>query len=265
MQPFQKNLKALRKFKRASQASLSESLGLTRSTLSAYENGTAEPNMSTLIRIADFFRMSLDRLLRQDISILTEFELNRIEQGYDQDIRGKHLRILATTVDHNNQDQVEVVSAEAKAGYTSGYADVDFISELPRIQLHNLPSDRKYRVFPISGDSMPPVSDGAFVVGEFVEDFTTLKPSTPCIVVTADDGIVFKLVTPQFETNGNMLLVSTNPTYAPYTVDAKQILEVWQFKQYISGDIPEPHLDKDTIAQTLMELRQDIAALKAQK
>ncbi len=265
MKPFQSNLKTLRKYKKASQATLAEALSLTRSSLSAYENGTVEPNIATLLRMADYFRVSLDRLLRQDMSVLTEFELRKIEQGHDQDIHGRNLRILATTVDKNNQDQVEVVPAEARAGYTAGYSDVDFISDLPRIQLHNLPSDRKYRVFPIIGDSMPPVSEGSFVIGEYIEDFTSVKDGTPCIVVTADEGIVFKLVTNRIDQSRSFLLASTNPTYKPYEVDAKQVLEIWQFKQYLSDDLPEPNLGENHIAQALLQIQQDLATLKERK
>ena len=35
---------------------------------------------------------------------------------------------------------------------------------------------------------MPPVADGSFVVGEFIEDWTAISNDTPCIVVTNDNG-----------------------------------------------------------------------------
>lgn len=261
MNYFAVNLKVLRKYKQLSQAKLAEELELTRSTLSAYENGTAEPNFTALIRIANYFKIGLDRFLKQNISSLTEFELRKIEMGYDQDIEGKHLRILATTVNDDNEEQIEVVSHQAKAGYANGYADPEYISDLPRIQLQSILNTRKHRVFPISGDSMPPVSDGSYVVAEYLEDWTSIKPNTPCIVITQDDGIVFKLVTSNIETEGSLMLVSTNPLYAPYSIPANQVLEVWKFKQYLSDSFQQNTSETD-ISIILSEIRKDIHELK---
>ncbi len=260
---FTSNLKTLRKYKELPQAALAQELELTRSTLSAYENGTASPNINTLVRIADYFKISLDRLLRQDLTTLTRFELKRIESGYDQDLQGKHLRILATTVNEANDEQTELITDQAKAGYTAGYADPEYIKELPRISLPFLARDQKHRAFPITGDSMPPVSSGSIVIATYIEDWTMVKNDTACIVVTRDDGIVFKLVTNQLDTRGSLLLASTNPSYEPYEVGAGSILEVWAFKSYISKEIPPPYLDKALITETLLNLQRDVATLKA--
>ena len=265
MNPFSINLKKLRKYKNLSQAALSEQLLLKRSTLSAYENGTAEPNITTLMRIADHFKISLDRLLRQDITRLTDFELKRIENGYDQDIRGKHLRILATTVDANNEEQAEMIPQKAKAGYTVGYADPDYIKDLPRISLPFLSKSKKYRVFPITGDSMPPVSEGSFVVGEYLDDWTSVKNHTPCIVVTREDGIVFKIVENQLEEDGTFTLFSTNPLYKPYSVNIREVLEIWKFVNYISADLPTPNLEQEQITTTLLQLQREVNTLKKQR
>ena len=261
MNYFAVNLKVLRNFKKLSQAKLAEELGLTRSTLSAYENGTAEPNFSTLIRIANAFKIGLDRFLKHDISSLTDFELRKIEMGYDLDLEGKHLRILATTVDVDNEEQIEVISHQAKAGYANGYADPEYISELPRIQLQSILNTKKHRVFPISGDSMPPVSDGSYVVAEYLDDWSNIKPDTPCIVVTLEDGIVFKNVTSFVTEKGQFLLSSTNPVYKPYSLPANQILELWKFKQYLSNSLQQNDSETD-IMQVLNDIRKEITELK---
>jgi len=256
------NLKKLRKYKKLSQAALSEQVGLTRSSLNAYENDLADPSITTLLRLADFFRVSLDRLLRQDMDELTEFELRKIAEGYDIDIQGKQLRILSTTVDPENKEHIELVPAQARAGYTTGYADPEFIRELPKMHLPFLPGDRTYRIFPIIGDSMPPVSEGSYVIGEYLDDWTHLKNDTPCIVVTLEDGIVFKNVHNFIESRGALQLCSTNPAYEPYEVPIREVLEIWKFVQYISTDLPEPNLDKSIITATLLKLQQEVNALK---
>lgn len=256
------NLKVLRKRKRLSQEQLAGELSLTRSTLSAYENGTAEPNISALLRISDYFSVSIDRLLRQDISQLSEQQLSEIERGLDIDVYGRQLRILTTAVNQSDEELIEMVPESAKAGYTTGYADPEYVRSLPMLSLPHLSKNKKYRAFPISGDSMPPVSDGSHVVGAYVQDWTSLPNGTPCIVVTHDDGIVFKKLYNYLNERGTIRLVSTNPAYEPYEVPANEVFEVWQFVQYLSDDLPEPNLEKDVIATTLLRLQQEVDALK---
>ena len=256
------NLKVLRMYRKLSQQGLADILNIKRSRLNAWENKMSEPSVQHILQLADFFRVSTDRLLRQNMSTLTRYELTRIEQGYDLDLRGRHLRILATTVDENNNEQIELVPEKAKAGYTSGFSDPEFIKELPRLGLPFLDQEKKYRTFPISGDSMPPVGDGSFVVGEYVEDWSTIKSGTPSIVITQDEGIVFKLVHNWLEEKGCLQLSSTNPSYQPYEVKGNEILELWKFVNYISPTLPEPNLEKELVVETLLALQRDVHELK---
>jgi len=79
-------------------------LEVTRSSLSGYENGTAEPNFATLIRISNFFKVSIDKLLKLELSSLSDPQLSEIESGYDIDLGGNKLRVLATTLDADGND-----------------------------------------------------------------------------------------------------------------------------------------------------------------
>ena len=256
------NLRVLRKHQGLSQTALAEVLGIKRSRLNAWENGLSEPSIQHILLIADHFRVNVDRLLRQDLSQLTRFEMKRIEEGYDIDLRGKHLRILTTTVDSQNRENIEVVPTSARAGYTAGYADPEFIKDLPKIQLPFLSTGRTHRTFPIVGDSMPPVSEGSYVIGEYLSDWSNIKNGTFAIVVTQDDGIVFKQVNNWIKERGALQLCSTNPQYEPYEVKVGKILEVWQFVHYISPDIPTPNLDQQELTQAIIDLQKDMNWIK---
>ena len=48
---------------------------------------------------------------------------------------GKNRILFPVLIDKDNNDIVEVVPIKASAGYTSGYADPQFISELPIMNL----------------------------------------------------------------------------------------------------------------------------------
>lgn len=256
------NIRLLRKRRRLSQEELAIALGITRSAINSYENKLADPPLSVLVRIAEFFKISLDRLVRQDLSSLRESELSEIEHGLDMDLLGRRLRILTTAVDPRNENMTEFVPERAKAGYTTGYADPDYIRDLPVMQLPFLSKNRKYRAFFISGDSMPPVAHGSIVIGEYVEDWTSVKSNSPYIIVTRNEGIVFKLVKNQLKDSGSLVLVSINTAYRPYELPADEILEIWKFQYYICSEILPAELTRDSVARSLLAIHEDLTEIK---
>lgn len=256
------NLKLLRKRRKISQEELATELNLTRSSYSGYENGVAEPNLENLIRFSEYFNISLDKLVKVDLNKLSENEWEKINRGIEVDLDGKHVRILALTVDQDNNDNIELVSNQARAGYTTGFSDPEYISVLPTFNLPFLKKDRKYRTFPIKGDSMPPVSDGSYVVAEYVENWNTVKDGFPYIVVTLDDGIVFKNVYKRLSDSQTFQLCSTNPLYEPYEVHANEIVEVWKFVNYISSDMPSVSFKESELTKAILDLQTDVKHLK---
>lgn len=65
------NLKTLRKQNKINQGVLAKALGVPRSTYQSYEYGVAEPDIETLIKLADYFDVSLDYLCgRQNSNLL---------------------------------------------------------------------------------------------------------------------------------------------------------------------------------------------------
>lgn len=59
----QNNLKFLRKQKGCTQISLMMQTGIEQALLSKYENGERVPPTETLIRLADFYNVSVDYIL----------------------------------------------------------------------------------------------------------------------------------------------------------------------------------------------------------
>lgn len=259
---FGSNVQFLRKRRKISQEDLSNELNVKRSSLSGYELGNSEPNFETLLRFSEFFRISLDKLLKIDLRAVSAVYLNQLEQGIDVDITGAKLRVLATTVDHGNEENIELVPIKAKAGYTTGYGDPDFIKVLPTFQLPFLDRNKKFRTFQINGDSMPPVSDKSWVTGEFLQNWNTIKDGYPYIVVTENEGIVFKMIYKQFDKNQTLLLCSTNPIYEPYEININEVNEIWKFVNYISNDMPEPNLNRDQLNSTIGGLQRELREIR---
>jgi len=63
MDKFCNNLKYLRKSKSITQQELADVLGISRQGYAKYENDLGEPDLTTLIKLADYFNVSVDSLL----------------------------------------------------------------------------------------------------------------------------------------------------------------------------------------------------------
>jgi transcriptional regulator with XRE-family HTH domain len=60
---YKNRIAALRKNRNLTQDDMATTLGISRAALSHYEKGRREPDYSTLITIADFFKVSLDYIM----------------------------------------------------------------------------------------------------------------------------------------------------------------------------------------------------------
>jgi transcriptional regulator with XRE-family HTH domain len=258
---FNTNVKFLRQRKKLSQETFAEMLSITRPKLAAIETGhTKAPQPADLLRISDYFKISIDSLLRIDLSTIGELKLRELEAGNDVYIKGGNLRVLAITVDKSNRENVEYVPIKAKAGYAAGYNDPKFIADLPKYTLPNLAKERSYRIFPTIGDSMLPIPENSEIVASFVQDWTTIKDQTLCVVILREQqDFVFKQVTLKGDA---FLLSSLNTQYEPYTVPVSEVLEIWEFERYFSSGLPEQNQDLQTIARSIRALQDDMEILK---
>lgn len=259
---FGPNIKLLRKRKVRTQDELASFLNMKRSTLSGYENSVAQPGIDTLIAISEYFNVSIDTLVKVNFSELSESQLSEIENGYDVFVSGARLRVLATTVDTNNDENIELVPEKAKAGYTRGFADPEYIKELPVFKLPFLSKEKKYRTFQLNGDSMLPIPDKAWVTGEFVQDWKYIKNGEACIVLTINDGVVFKIIENNILENKSLKMYSLNPSYKPFDLKLNEIREIWKFTNFISNEVPEPHLPKDDLLKTVANLQYEMNKIK---
>lgn len=260
---FNPNIKLLRQRRKLTQDMVAVELGISRSTLNSYENGIVQnPTLESLLSFSKYYKVSIDTLVKVDLTKLSEFQLSELERGHDVFVTGAKLRVLATTVDSNNKENIEVVPIKAKAGYKSGYADPDFIKKLPTFQLPILFGDRKYRMFQISGDSMLPIPDKSWVIGEYVENFYDVKDGQAYVVLTEDDGVVFKVAYNYIKKKKCLSLHSLNPSYDPYDVPASEIKEVWKFCNYLSSEIPDKYWEKDRILKKIEKMEADMKAIK---
>lgn len=255
------NIKFLRERRKMNQESLAEKLSLTRSKLNALENGhTKAPQPDDYLRISDFFKISVDSLLRVNLARLSELKLRELEAGNDVYMTGSNIRVLAITVNSENKENIEYVPVKAKAGYRSGYTDPEYLAKLPKFNLPNLSKSGTFRMFPTVGDSMLPIPEKSDIITEYVLDWKSLKPGTLCVVILkGEQDFVFKQVT--VGQDAGLLLTSLNPVYAPYRVGADDVLEIWKYHSFHSKTLPVVASGQDQIMKVLLDVQRQVSLI----
>jgi len=253
MKPIQINIKHLRMLKEFSQERFAEELQWTRSIVGSYEEGRSEPPIDRLIDLSNYFNIPIDILVKNDLRLAKSTSFI--------DIGSKRV-LFPITVNESNEDIIEIVPAKASAGYLEGYADPEYIEQLQKIKLPFLPTGT-HRAFPIKGDSMLPVKDGSFIVAKFVEDLSDVKDGRTYIVLTKDDGLVYKRVYNKIKEHNTLLLSSDNKFYNPYEVDVEKVLELWEFTCCINTqEYKEEELKLSSIMNMFQELKVELKSIK---
>src|SRR3977135_642721 len=165
-----KNLKYLRKLRGWTQEEFAQKLRIKRSLLGAYEEERAEPRIDVLEVVCDIFKLTLDDLLRRDVS---DNKTNYLAKR-------RAMKLAAGRTD------IPFIPIKAAAGYLAGYADPEFVDELNTFTLPML-TDGSYRAFEIVGDSMMPTPSGSVIVCEKVDDVGEVKNNLTYIVVSRNE------------------------------------------------------------------------------
>lgn len=240
-----KNLKYLRKLRGWTQEEFASKLHIKRSLLGAYEEERAEPRIEVMELVGDLFRLTLDELLLKDLA----------------DSKGNYLARRRAQKLASAVNDIQFVPVKAAAGYLAGYADPEFIDELNTFTLPML-APGHYRAFEIMGDSMLPTASGSVIVGEKVEDLNDLKSNNTYIIISRNEGIVYKRVMKNTRGKNKLTLISDNPSYQPYQVNMEDILELWKAALIIGKANTQPHWDVNQLANVVNTLQEQVSVLK---
>ncbi len=255
MKMINNNIRYLRKKHGYTQAQFAEKINIKRSLVGAYEEGRADPPLNNLINISEVFNVDVDTLITKDIANLPNSGSTK-----------ERLKVLAITVDKQDNENIELVPQKAAAGYLNGYADTEFIQELPKFQLPNLPKSATYRAFEISGDSMLPLQSGTIVIGSYIDKIAAIKNGKTYVLVTNKEGVVYKRVFNYLEEKNKLALVSDNIAYSPYNIEPSEVLEIWEAKAFISVSFPDPNhandISLDKLSVILKDLQEEVVRLK---
>lgn len=241
------NLKYLRKLRGWTQEEFATKLGIKRSLIGAYEEERADPRLDVLEVISEIFKVTLDELLLQNMGEV---------KGASYLAKRRQLKMM-----NADRNVIHFVPVKAAAGYLAGYADSEFIDELNTFTLPML-TGGQYRAFEIIGDSMMPTPSGSIIVGEKIENADNVKNNAAYIVVSKNEGIVYKRVVKNNKSKNKLTLVSDNPAYQPYQIYSADVLEMWQAQAVISKVTQHQRWDVDSLVNLVSNLQDQVSTLK---
>lgn len=134
MGEFESVFKRLRTSCGLTQNDMADRLGVSKSTISMYENGNREPDFETLERIADFFNVDIDYLLgrTEKTSLLPEtmgryYVNNETAEMAQQIFENKNLRVLFDAAKDADPEDLQTVHSMLLAlkRKERGYSDID--------------------------------------------------------------------------------------------------------------------------------------------
>lgn len=249
------NLKYLRKKKGHTQQQFADIMGIKRSLVGAYEEDRAEPKYELLKKVAEYFDLTIDEFINEEISDKWKPKLKS---------QGSNLRILSISVDQNDNENIEMVPLKASAGYLNGFADPEYIKDLPKFQLP-LPSLKQgtFRAFEIVGDSMLPIQSGSIIIAEYMDNWNDVKTGETYVIVSRTEGVVYKRAGNRFKENKELKLVSDNKIYDAYMVPAEDILEIWKAKAFLSSSLPDPAQEPtiETLTNMMSQMQKSLSQM----
>ncbi len=249
------NLKYLRKKNGLTQQQFADNMEIKRSLIGAYEEDRAEPKYDLLKKIAEYFELTIDEFINEKIN--DNWKPKPKSQG-------SNLRVLSISVDKDDNENIELVPVKASAGYLNGFSDPQYIQELPRFQLP-IPSLKQgtYRAFEIKGDSMLPIQSGSIIIGEYLENWNDIKIGDTYVIISKNEGVVYKRAGNKFKEDRELKLISDNKVYDPYAIAAEDILEIWKAKAYFSTALPDPTPEPtiETLSTMMAQMQKSISQL----
>lgn len=240
------NLKYLRKLRGWTQEEFATRLGIKRSLIGAYEEERADPRLDVLETVCEIFKLTLDEVMLKDLSNSSGSYLAKRRQQ----------KMMSA-----ERNVIHFVPVKAAAGYLAGYADSEFLDELNTFTLPML-SGGYYRAFEIIGDSMLPTPSGSIIVGEKVEDTEDIKSNQAYIVVSRNEGIVYKRIAKNPKLKNKLTLISDNPQYQPYQINTEDVVELWHAQMVLTKVSQQQRWDMDSLANMVNNLQSQISTLK---
>jgi transcriptional regulator with XRE-family HTH domain len=142
--------------------------------------------------------------------------------------------------------------------YLANCQKVDYLRSLPTISLPYITSDRS-RAFE-AGNDFP--MQNSIIVGNGISDWSDVNDGKFYILVTVQQGVIYRRVYNQVKIKGALLLSSDNPTIPSFEISIKDVIEIWEVNSFISQQLPEPHISLERVKNIVDDLTNELDRLR---
>lgn len=218
------------RFASGNRAEMARLAGLKESAARKYEQGLSEPGLAALQKLAEAFKVDINWLLSGKGTMTPAYESAASQETY----AGEESVSYASV----NYINVPLVQQYAYAGYLAGFADPEYMDELPRIPFPaNGPAKGNYIAFEIRGDSMYDGSPESYDEGEIAlcreiaPVYWTSKLHThkwkDYIIVHRDEGVLLKRILNHDPEAGIITCHSLNDMYEDFELHLKDVMQLF--------------------------------------
>lgn len=213
------NLRFLLKKKNQGHAPLAQAMGKNPQVITEYLAERSKPQFDGLVKMAEFFNVSLDDLAYKNLS----------EQ--DIEVNGEWVNL--------DRQKNLLVPIKAHAGYVAEWGQ-EQANKLEQVHIPGVFGEA--RTWELEGDSMEPLLFGGDFVSGSKANLNHLISGGIYVVVTMSQGIHIKFVDWH---DAGILLTPANAKYQPYTLPLSEIRELWNINTRITRRIVRPTVYRD--------------------
>ncbi len=240
-----KNIKKIRAVKKISQSDFADLFNLSRGSVGSYEEGRAEPKIDTIIRIANYFSLSIDLLLTKELTVNELYRFDIFKEEFHHKAAEK---IIIEDKDQNKED-TPLVTRESYLEYIVSFQNKDYINRLPYVKLPNTQHE-KSRAFEVQDDAMEFNSKG-LLIGDILscslltkEDYARLPLGEVYVIIT-DKGIYTRRLSHH---KPKLLFEADNPNYDALEISETELLELWKVEGFYSTILKPPSRMEERMA-----------------
>jgi len=206
------NLKKIRKLKSISQKEMAEIISLKRAALGAYEEGRSEPKIDTIIKFANYFSISIDDLLKRELSINELLKFNTRITTDETKLREAYPRI-------------PIITKEIASSYLKYYDKAGFIENMPYVEWPVKKGNKEVRAFEIQDLEMSNNKGGLYPEDIIILEKALLsdyKEEILGLVVYTD--LKFRTLVQQ---DNQVQLKASHPAIEDIRINKEDIKEFW--------------------------------------
>ncbi len=216
------NIKKIRSVKGLNQTDFANLFGLTRANIGSYEELRAEPKIDTIIKIATYYKLPIDKLVRKELTVneISNFTaLNEL--------------VIQNT---NKKEGSLYVTKEFLEEYPSKKQDKFFLNQIPRIIFPFGSPKTEKRVLFNDGNQLF-FNNSGFLHGDllFMEKINLTKNKPDCLGVVVDSEFIYKGVLELEESS--ITITPLNPNLPKGTVALNKKTEVWKIVGKYSSEV----------------------------